>query len=256
MSKAILTSTLHDPEGRLCDLILSQRKLLGQLFSSLIVVVSPNTHRDDVKQLRDSGFKVSKGAKTVVHTYKKALRLAIHKDVGYVFYCDFDRLLHWAKVYPDELARVASLNGQHDFLILGRTPRAFMGHPETQRKTEYIANLLGSRILGFKDTIDIISACWRMSTKLALILVETHCENSYGFYCEWPIQAWQLARKPGYLEVDGLEWETPDKYVKEIQKLGFQAWLLKFQTQEEWKKRCDILREGTTALLKLIYGLR
>lgn len=252
MSKVILTSTLHDPEGCLCDLILSQRKSLGQLSPSLIVVVSPNTHRDDVKQLRHLGFEVSKGAETVVHTYKKALWLAIRKEVGYLFYCDFDRLLHWAKAYPDELARVISIDGQHDFLILGRTPKAFMSHPETQRKTECIANLLGSRILGFKETRDIISACWRMSTRLALILVETHCENSYGFYCEWPIRAWQLAKKPRYLEVDGLEWETPDKYMKEIQKLGFQAWLLKFQTQEEWKKRCDILREGTTALLKLI----
>jgi len=47
--------------------------------------------------------------------------------------------------------------------------------------------------------------------------------NQFGFYVEWPITLWRSARNPMYLKCEGLEWETPDRYVTEIKALGLES---------------------------------
>jgi hypothetical protein len=65
---------------------------------------------------------------------------------------------------------------------------------------------------------------------LAKKLLKTQTKSIYGFYCEWPITLWRHAENPAYVEVEGLEWETPDRYQEEIKKKGYERWLREFQT--------------------------
>lgn len=245
-----MVSTLHDPENRLEELVDEYVGAIEKAFDLSYVVATPSTHQKIVGALDKIGFEVSRGQETIVGAYKKALESALSKNARKIFYCDFDRILHWAMKYPDELVNLIGSYRGYDFVLIGRTDRAFMTHPETQTSTENIANIISSRILGFKETRDIISACWRLTPRLVRELLRLPESNRYGFYCQWPIEAWRKAEKPYYVEVEGLEWETPDRYSKEIKCKGYDAWLKDFQTPGEWRKRVQILTDSIESINK------
>lgn len=228
------------------------RAFLKKNFKSLIVVVTPKTHPNIIKVLNNHGFEVHKGSESIISAYRVALRQALTKESERIFYCDFDRILHWTRSYPNELKEIIQSHSENDFLLIGRTPTAFKTHPETQRETEGIANKIASKILRFSQTRDIISVCWRMKPRLAEISLQIHVTNRYGFYVEWPVVAWQKAENPIYVEVEGLEWETPDRYRKEIREIGYDNWFIDFKTTREWEKRVRILRDTVESILKRI----
>ena len=240
----MLASTLHDRENRLSGLIEETHRRLGSLFESIVVAVTPETHPEIRLTLsRLDSLEVCTGGASISSTYRTALEQSLAKNPERILYCDFDRVIHWARVYPEELERNVNSYPQHDFLLIGRTPSALCSHPETQITTEAIANSVASRVLGFKETRDVISACWRLTPELTEKLLQLPERNTYGFYCEWPIVAWRQARRPEYIEVEGLEWETPDRYMREVEEKGYEQWLRGFQTPEEWRKRVKILAD-------------
>jgi len=238
----VLASTLHDPENRLSKLIEGSHQALERLFKSTIVVTTPNTPTKTHALLNSLGIEVHKGGETVLSTYRTALKRAAERNPEHIFHCDFDRILHWVKAYPEELAEATVTHINHDLVLYGRTHRAFQTHPETQTTTEATANRIASHILGFPETRDLISACWRLTPRLAHSLLQLP-PNRYGFYIEWPIYAWRKAENPAYIEVEGLEWETPDRYLPEIREKGYKKWLQSFQTPREWKKRVEMLND-------------
>lgn len=250
MVELVLVSTLHDLENRLDDMITRYGKVIRDTFESSYVVVTPTTHRNIVNILKNLRFKTLTGPKSIPDTYRKALEKAITKNTSKIFYCDFDRLLHWAKTYPNEMKKIPNLSPDNDFLLIGRTSRALLTHPKTQTMTESIANHVASKLLRFEDTRDIISACWRLTPRIAKRLLQLTTENTYGFYCEWPIIAQKISKNPEYIEVEGLEWETPDRYQKEIEEESYKKWLQKFQTLDEWKRRMKILTDIIESISK------
>jgi neutral trehalase len=54
---------------------------------------------------------------------------------------------------------------------------------------------------------------------------------------------WRSARNPLYIEVEGLEWETLDRYRDEIKTQGIEKWKQDFQTASEWRRRTEMLRD-------------
>lgn len=239
----VLASTLHDPENRLSQFIRESHQALKRLFKSTIVVTTPNTHSNTLSLLGALDFEVYRGGETVLSTYRTALKRSITVNPEHILYCDFDGILHWIKAYTQELAEAVGTDNNHDLVIYGRTHRAFQTHPRTQTMTEAIANRIASHILGFPETRDLISACWRLTPRLAQSILSLPTPNRYGFYLEWPIHAWREAEKPAYIEVEGLEWETPDRYQPEIHEKGYEQWLQNFQTPKEWKKRVEMLND-------------
>ena len=213
------------------------------IFKSSYIAVTPSTHQKIISTLNDLEFQTLIGPKDINGIYKEPLKNALTDEPDQIFYCDFDRILHWAMAYPNELKNTVISHLYHDFLLIGRTSRAFKTHPETQTITENIANHVASQILGFKETRDIISACWRFTPRLAEKLLKLPAKNIYGFYCEWPLTAWRHAANPVYLEVEGLEWETPDKYRREIKEKGYDRWIKELQTSKEWKRRVNLLKD-------------
>jgi len=165
-----------------------------------------------------------------------------------LFYCDFDRALHWIKSHPQELEALATTNQENDFVLIGRTRRAFETHPETQTITEGIGNTLALKILGFHETRDVLGTTWILTPALVKKVTKRKSMNQYGFYADWPIQLWRNSTNPTYIEVEGLEWETPDRYQQEIAQAGYVSWKESYQNVREWRKRNLILRDMTEAI--------
>ncbi len=87
-----------------------------------------------------------------------------------------------------------------------------------------------------------------LKAQQAEALIRTKISNQYGFYLDWPIQSWINSTNPGYIEVEGLEWETPDRYPQEITQAGYDAWKENHQNMQEWKKRNLMLRDMIEAI--------
>jgi hypothetical protein len=127
----------------------------------------------------------------------------------------------------------------------------------TQKTTERIINDFGSQILGFPNSIDIISVCYIITQELGEKILTMNNTTRTGFYCSWPLVYWKLARIKKYIEVEGLEWETPDRFESEISEFGFDEWLNRFQSPTEWQKRVGFVQDGLdemTSLIKFEYN--
>lgn len=253
----ILSSTYHDPHFRLKSLLVLALPTINELFSQKIVYCTPSTNNDAYDFLTNEGIQViiSESIKQV-ENYKKSIKIAIdnveNPDNQKIFYIDFDRLIHWINSYPDEFRNIFKINSDIDYLHIGRTSRAFETHPSTQKETEKIINELGSKTLGSKETMDIISVCYLFTKELGEKILKFKNFTKTGFYCTWPIIFWKYASKNRYIEVNGLEWETPDRFQTEITKVGYDEWLKKFQSPEEWKKRVQFVQDAIDELTLLV----
>ena len=62
---------------------------------------------------------------------------------------------------------------------------------------------------------------------------------------------WKMAPTKTYVEVEGLEYETPDRFIIEIQKWGYKSWLNHINTPTEWQRRVNIVRDGLNDLYSI-----
>ena len=216
---------------------------LRRSFNSVSVAHTPKTHPETISLLEERGYPTFKAKDTVVNCYQTSLNQSLKSKTSDIFYCDLDRALHWIRNYPKELEALIKPSIHTDFVLIGRTKRAFDTHPETQTITEGIGNTLASKVLGFLEIRDILGTTRILTPTLAKKVIELKPMNQFGFYAEWPITLWRSARRPEYVEAEGLEWETPDRYPKEIRAQGLDEWRRSFQTASEWRKRTEMLRD-------------
>jgi len=253
----IIASTLHEPEFRLKGLIEAALPYISENLKTIIVSCTSTTDKDAIAYLTAKGFIISIPTNdTRIVSYSDAIKVA----VGYIespesqriLYVDFDRLVHWINNYPDELTRILKDAETLELLHMGRSKRAYKTHPNTQQDTEQIINYLGSQTLDFKETKDWISVCYSFTTQLADLILNKRYVTEMGFYLTWPIILWKYAEKKRYIEVEGQEWETPDRYEKEIRDLGYEKWLEQFQSASEWKKRVKLLEDCVIEMYYLL----
>ena len=253
INTVLLSSTLHDPELKFMKLMNPILPMIKTLFKERIVCCTPSTREEVLNFLKAEGFKVVVGnSMDQVGNYKLAIQTSLKyitkSKTQKILYIDFDRLIHWLDTYPEELSDIISNNKEIDYLHVGRTSRAFETHPPTQKETECIINEIGSNILGFSETKDIISVCFLISKELGEQIIKIKNNTMTGFYSSWPIIFWNKAKLKRYIEVEGLEWETPDQFKDEIDKIGYDKWLTIFQSANEWRKRVKLLHEGLLEL--------
>ncbi len=256
----ILSSTFHDPQFRLKSLLKSVLPIIKRLFSKSIVCCTPSTVDKVSNFFRETnydGFEVVKGPNmSQIDNYKKAISVTIDSIESpineKIFYIDFDRLIHWALSFPDELKNTLKNNEDVEYLHIGRTSRAFETHPLTQRETESIINELASKVLGFPETRDLISVCYLFTEELGEKLIKMKNNTKTGFYSTWPIILWKNATKKRYIEVEGHEWETPDRFLNEITKIGYNEWLKQYQTSLEWQKRVRFLHDAMEEIYQFV----
>ncbi|WP_179394405.1 hypothetical protein [Lacticaseibacillus absianus] len=96
---------------------------------------------------------------------------------------DFDRLVTWTALAPDELLALGrSTLPPATYEVLGRTPAAWASHPQTWRETEALTNRVASAVLGLAG-IDITAGSERFTADLMPLLLTGTAAMNDG---EWP----------------------------------------------------------------------
>ena len=244
-----LVSTLHDPEGRMVD---ATRRLLGrlqELYEGISVVPTSSTSERLLGTL--SGVAVesldeSNGAIGVGRRH--ALKLGLLSGASHLHYCDFDRILHWIDRYPSELTSILRAIQAHDYLMIGRTERAFATHPRVQVDTEGITNRGFSHWFG--EPVDVTAGSCGVSAQAAALLLKRSVTNSNATDAEWPALVRLAGLRVGFIRTEGLEFETPDYFQDQIAAEGsLEAWMEKrSQPLDSWISRTRLTLESLEAL--------
>lgn len=243
-----LIATLHDPEGRQARLLEPLAASLEATFPAIMISATPGSAPAGVKRLRELGATVfqegvPEGWHLIGRARRQLLEVALTQGHRQMLLCDFDRLLHWMDVAPEELPAVAEQVHRHDFLVLGRTPAAFDSHPAVQRETERLANHVFAQVTGLRW--DITGGARGLSAAAAEYLVRHSRVDSLGVDAEWPILLRRAGLHVGYLEVDGLSFETADRFADLIATCGgYGAWLAAHvNTPAGWVHRLGLAHE-------------
>ncbi len=253
--QVLVAATHHDPNNAMLAQTQRVMPLLRRLFGPMIVLGSPSTGTRTADMLTEFGInfvrqQIDAGIDQLGLVRLDSLRLAGEQKGSAILRCDWDRLLHWAEMYPDELSEVVSAMQQFDVLILGRTPRAFATHPRVQRDTEALANHTFG--LAFGQPLDVTAGAIGLSRRAVDVLLTLDTpEQTVGTDCAWPLY---LAQFPdlmvGYTATEGLEWETPDRFEDEINAAGgLDAWNANFDADpQHWEFRVQLALHEVAAV--------
>jgi hypothetical protein len=242
-----LASAWH-PRGEL-QRFLKIYPALEQVYSSMAISVPPGS---DPKEfgLLDELPKVS-----VVVTQNWswgrhiALRQALETPAEQIQYADFDRLVRWVEVQPDEWRQVATSIPAADCTLIGRTEKAWETHPQALRQTEKISNLALSGLLG--KIYDLSAGSKGFSRRAAgFILANSQVAqdqpgHALGTDGEWPV----LLKRGGFILksvlVDGLDWESADRFRENAASLTEQRLAAEAYDADprNWERRVQVALE-------------
>jgi hypothetical protein len=246
----------HDPEGALDPQLARVLPLLQTLFGGIAVHATETTSQRSLERLRAAGAVVRQvplaGHLLLGQPRRGALELGLQLDGATLFFCDFDRALHWAECYPDELAAVVAHLPASDFTVLGRTARAYATHPALQRETEALANRVFALVSG--QAWDIGAAARGVSRRAAETILRDCAVETIGTDAAWPLHLLRAGEyQLGYIETEGLEFETPDREHAAINALGgLDSWLTMVDSDPRaWVQRIEMAR--ITAATALAY---
>lgn len=251
MNNRVLVSPLFDPQGRLADQILILGNLLRSIYMGRVFVsVTARTSESTLNALNETKIEFSLSVEKISlgENYRRGIREGLKSNPSHIHLVDFDRALHWVKRYPEELKQIQSEIENKDGLVLfGRTKRAFESHPLIQRTTETAVNAIATEIAG--QDVDIMSGSFGFERELADIIVRESKREDFGIYAEFLTIALKHKKKISTVEVEGLEWETPDQFQDKIEKEGYIAWLSEFESLPERKKRIKLIEDSAEVLI-------
>jgi hypothetical protein len=252
-----LASTIHDPQAGMkwmSDKFLTQLK---ELYSGIYLTSSPYTDQDYLNDLGQAGVEVKKrGDNKIGRTYFDSINRANTEESDYVFYCDFDRILHWIKDYPEELEKLINqLKSQDkkskvDYIVAQRTEKGYKEHQESLYLTEQLPNKVISDKMGLDEQKDFLAGCFIYSKRSADIIVNQGGYDDLAFFGAWPLLLQNKGVNIEYKEFRGLSWETPDWNRKEVeQKGGIDEFRESLNSREEWKKRTKMANEFVEGII-------
>lgn len=235
MFDVTLACNIHDPDGRLRKYISRYIPRLSKIYSGMHIVVTTATDSDLIEELEKQGVVIHSqegkgvGAEFIGDARRQALRASLKTSHGHTHFADFDRIIRWAETYPEELRSIVESIPEHDFLIIGRTKRAFNTHPRSQTETEKLPNKVCSLLLGRE--VDITAASRGISKRAAEIILRYSRSRFCETDSEWPIIIHCKSELSiGYVEAEGLEYEDWRRYREEVKKAG---------GLEKWKGEID-----------------
>jgi hypothetical protein len=126
-NRVALVATVHQPNNALSELTRATLPRLQVLYEALVFLCSQTTSAEMLTLLRASGATVHHERQQptnlsgIGQVRRYALSLGLASGCDHLHLCDFDRLLHWAAHYPNELQSVVGEITDYDLLILGRT---------------------------------------------------------------------------------------------------------------------------------------
>jgi hypothetical protein len=185
------------------------RPLLADTYAHLVIALPPDRDPAGAGPLRDSPNA------TLVITPQPywgryvAVQRCVELPVSHIHYADLDMLVRWIEDRPDEWRQTVRRISEHDCLITGRTDRAFTTRPQAIQQSERIINAVGSHLLG--QAVDLGLGSRGYSVRAARAVLANSRPGGFGDL-EWPILVRRAGHPVAYLEVDGVDWETPDQY--------------------------------------------
>ncbi len=260
MSNVALALIHYDPRGALFDQTVRVLPRLQQVFADIAIFANAATAPRSIGYLRDQGVRIvaeatQTGLNHLGEVRREAVHLALQGPCPFILYCDFDRILHWMEFHPQELIDVAQQITAHDFTILGRTPRAYATHPRIQRDTEAIINHVFERIT---DRAWDTGAGARGLARRAAEAVSAQChDDQISNDVTWPLCLERMGGFTlGYIETEGLEFETPDRFPAEVAQAGGVAqWSEQLDDDpQHWATRLELARIEVAAMLPFAKG--
>jgi hypothetical protein len=140
-----------------------------------------------------------------------------------------------------------------DCLVIGRTENAFATHPRCLRDTELITNQAFSHLLG--QPLDLCAGSKAFSRAAAEFLAR-NSQPSRGWCtdAEWIVLLHRAGFSIESILVDGLDWETADRYLPhaadaEAQRNAAEAYDL---DPQNWESRVRVAHESIQAGLSAL----
>ena len=233
-----LAATLHDPPGALLGDIARFLPKLQRLYGTVAVATSPPTDDRVRALLAEHGANAgSPPSNTRGPLYRLSLRKALAGDAARVHYLDFDRALHWMARRPAELAALLARARRRPALLIGRTPRAHASHHEALVATEADAGERFAARLGLRGRVDFLVPSFVLRRAAVSRLLARSRARDSTMYGEWVGLLAGLGEPLTYVECEGLEFETPDRFRAEIRRIGLPAWRRALSTPAEWAMR-------------------
>lgn len=225
--------------------------LFQESYSSISIVLPPPVAPDLREEVH--GLHGVRVVDSPVWEYGRhlALRSALESSASHIQYADMDRLLRWVETRTEEWQSGVSAIEQRECLIFGRTEAAYETHPKALRETERIVNQVFSFLLG--QEVDLSAGVKGFSRRAALFLLENSpLGRALGVDAEWPVILHQAGFSLEMMWVDGLDWETADRYQayaadKFAQRLAAEKY---DQNPASWERRIAVAQEILAAGLE------
>lgn len=254
---AVYLAATWDPRGEL-KRFRRLLPLLEELYVGLLVVFPPAVSSPVLQEAQELGFSIEPvEGDPVTGSLRRAvmapewswgrylaLKKALLGRAEHLQYADMDRLIRWGETRPDELRSSVEAIERCDCLIFGRTPRAYRTHPNCLIRTEAISNRVVSHLLG--QPMDVSAGSKAFSRKAAeFILANSRPQRAIGTDGEWPVLLTRAGFRIDYLEVDGLDWESADRYQEKAAGLEDQRRAARKvdQDPDNWAHRVGIALE-------------
>ncbi len=241
-----------NPRGELSRMI-ELLPRMSEIYAGITLVVPPQTDIGDLQPISSfAGVQV-----IAASDWSWGRHLALEKNLEYpiahIHYADMDRLLRWIETRPAEwLHCVQALPGK-DCVIHGRSEGAYRTHPQAIIRTEAISNRVFSQLLG--QPVDLSAGSKGFSRKACEYLVANSPPGSaLGMDARWPMMLYEAGYPVEMVWVEGLDWESADRYRTAAADAQRQKQLAEAYDRdaENWAYRVEVAMEIVNAGLNVI----
>ncbi len=249
----VLAATWH-PRGEIIRLKRLMH-LLQSGYSDMVIVIPSAEYLDNADFSEIS--RLSREGEVLIHQAERwsegrhlALQAALKIQASHYQYADLDRLLRWVEIRPEEWQDTCLEITKRDCLVIGRTPYAYQTHPQALIRTEAISNMVVSFFLG--KNMDVSAGSKGFSRRAVKYLIDNaQRSKAMGADAEWVITLHQAGFEVDYLEVDGLDWESADRFQDRAASIEDQreAARLYDKNPANWAQRVEVAREIVEAAL-------
>lgn len=222
-------------------------RLLPELqaaYRHMVVTLPPQVEINDLCVL--DGYA---GVRAVItedwsHGRYLAMQTSLESNSDHIHYADMDRLLRWVETHPEEWQQTLKVIQQSDFLVIGRTRNAYDTHPQALIQTEAISNAIISHLVGKMMDVSAGSKSFSRCAAEKLITNSTP-GRALGTDGEWTVLMHCLGFSMDYVEVDGLAWESADRYQVQAADAEMQKRLAdEYDTDpKHWQQRAQVALE-------------
>jgi hypothetical protein len=244
----VVLATTWRPRGEL-KRFLRVYPMIRDLYEGLVITFPPVAEQAEVEEFITHGY-VDHPDIYVQYAEEWSwgrfltLEAALKYPSTHVHYADMDRLLRWVETRPKEWLNTVKRIQESDCLIMGRSEVAYQTHPQALIRTEAISNRVVSYFVG--KQMDVSAGSKGFSRPAVEYIINT-CSpgHALGVDAEWPITLHKAGYVIDYVQVDGLDWESADRY--KIRAAGREeqtaAALAYDDDPENWAQRVEVAHE-------------